>query len=187
MAAIEPYGSGTELLVKFYRKKGCVSRLILSEFSDNHYVCLTPAGNMVFEDFNTKGIRTVVRDEDRVIPLDMGVCSEDFGELPTEIEFEQLCDQALDLVLERRDHEALDNSHEVEIDADPTLQTSAPKVPLGPPPGRSGAAVAFGGRPPLSGGLGALAAALKTSVPARESDSCDWRPVLRRSGSSHAL
>jgi hypothetical protein len=161
-----PVAPGNCLLVKPKGKRLSVARLILIHVIDKEYMCLTPGGEIVRENYDDGSV--FIRDsQSATIPLTVGRVHEDFSVMPSLEEFEMLCEQA------ESELTSVDGDGDQRELAAAKALVSAPGAAAGSALGgrREGPSTGISGglgrpqgqpsRPSLSGGLGALAAALQ--------------------------
>ena len=154
------------------RERTIHARLIVGVVSENHFIVLSPEGELLDENYNDLSSFLWVRDRPADLSLPYGIGADrvrDFGERPTQGEFDQLVEESQVIVARLQSRDL--NSH----DGPPGL--ASPSLPMAAPPAlvplAGGASIPEGparasgppqpGRPsglPLKGGLGALAAAL---------------------------
>ena len=172
----ETVAPGADILVKAKGKRTCVSRLIVRHLSGRQYVVLTPKGALESEDYSAvSGACYRKRDEDP--PLTMGKIAIDFDTLPSQEEFDALCEQAEDIA-------ASMSEGRVDSDSDfqivPNRPAAKPKILPRPPLKAPQPSQAPAPPVKLTGGLGALATALG-GVPggskARQSDADSQEPA----------
>ena len=87
---------GTEVLAKAQRKRSCTTRIILAHVGQQRYLVLTPAGEILDEDFGAMaGCLFAIRDfQSRAVPLSFGKLLSDFEPVPDLSEFEDLVERA---------------------------------------------------------------------------------------------
>lgn len=133
---------------------------------------IAPDGEVATEDF-AKVQSAVIRDHvSRAVPLGMGKITEDFEQLPSQDEFWELHDRALEQANEIRGHATARSSsagNEPPVTSDIVRGTPRPaQIPPARPPGPQA----------LAGGLGALGGAVPGTPPARAGVGTEEPPVV---------
>ena len=182
----EQFIPGVEIISVAGRKRIGHVRLLIAHVADMVFYVLTPGGDLVEENFDKAGIRFFVRDHvTRSLPLAVSRLEQDFDELPERAEFDSLCERAEDLISQMpAENFGHQNGEEQEFDDSlPDLPVPArgrvltqippahPRGAVRPPAHLAAHALGVGvaGTPPLlSGGLGALAAAISGRPPAAD-------------------
>jgi hypothetical protein len=181
----ETIAPGEEVLVRGRNKRSCVSRLIRAHVQGKQYIVLTPAGQIISEDYSNASGAEIRDHMTRAESLGLGKILKDFDVLPTNDEFWELQERGEAEAIALRDIVPSTGLQAVGKQS-PTQPASGnirspslggenrpftPTASLSRPPARVDTAPA-----PLSGGLGALAAALGGAVPGATSASAGGGP-----------
>ena len=167
--------------VVFYKAKGAKgfeSRLILDRVENDEYISLSPVGGgeMVLDDFATKGSSLEVTDADKpTLPTKVMKGFLEFAEMPTQPEFDELVEKADNMVGEIRESRAADAAVVEEPGGQPSggskkpfggYTVTSPRIHAGlkkPDAVKAPALLPDSSKGGLSGGIGALAPALGKS------------------------